>query len=109
MPTSVTGEEGGSLVYVRIAHLKGRRLVAICDEGILGKTFREGRLKLEVSEQFYKGSLLPMDEAVKLVVDSDIANLTGRSIVDAILREGLADRRAVITISGIPHLQILRL
>jgi hypothetical protein len=97
------------LVYVRTVDLRGRRLVAACDEKILGRTFREGRLRLEVSESFYKGALLSMDDAVKLVSDADIANLTGRAIVDAVLREGLADRRAVITVSGIPHLQILRL
>ena len=109
MPAAITaGDERGCLVYVRTVDFKGRRLVAVCDEDILGKTFREGRLKLEVSERFYKGMLTSMDEAVKLVSDADIANLAGRSIVDAVLRQGLADHKAVITISGIPHLQILR-
>lgn len=99
----------GSYVYVKTIVCKGQRLVAACDEDILGKTFREGKLKLEVTEQFYKGIRLSMDEAVKLIGDADIANLSGKSIVDAVLREGLADQRAVISISGVPHLQILKL
>ena len=109
MVESIVDVDKESYVYVKTIVCKGQRMIAACDEEILGKTFREGKLKLEVAERFYKGVRLSMDEAVKLIGDADIANLSGKSIVDAVLREGLADRRAVISISGIPHLQILKL
>lgn len=96
-------------VYVNIYQKKGEVLVAACDEELLGKTFKEGRLKLEVKEAFYKGSLKELPDAVRLIGNSDVANLVGRRIVGAVVEEGIADSRAVISIAGVPHLQIMRM
>ena len=96
-------------VYINIYQKKGEVLVAACDEELLGKTFKEGRLKLEVKEAFYKGSLKELSDAVRLISNSDVANLVGRRIVGAVVEEGIADSRAVISIAGVPHLQIMRM
>jgi hypothetical protein len=90
--------ENGSLV-----------LVAACDRNLIGKTFRRGRLRLEVRESFYGGSVATVAEAVKAMAEADVVNLVGHRAIDAALKAGLADSRAVMRIDGVPHLQIVKL
>ena len=96
-------------VYLNVISCKNQTIVAVCDEEILGKTFKEGKLKLEISNKFYKGSRVKLHEAIEFITNADIANLSGKSIVNSAIKNGLADRHAIIAVSGIPHLQILKL
>jgi hypothetical protein len=96
-------------VFLRVFKDSKRTLVAVCDSSILGKTFREGRLKLEVKADFYKGVLVSIPEALREINFADIANLAGNDIVDAAVREGFVDPSAIVQISGISHVQIVRL
>ena len=96
-------------VFLRIIKNTEQTLVAVCDTGILGETFREGKLKLEVKKDFYKGTLASIQEALRAVNSADIANLVGNQIVQAAVEEGYVDPSAVIRIGGISHVQILRL
>ncbi len=95
--------------YVKVIVSKGQKIVAACDEEILGRIFREGKLKLEINENFYKGYRITMDKAIELINNADIANLSGKTIVKAAVEYGLVDIRAITRISGIPHVQILKL
>ena len=84
-------------------------LVAICDQELLNKTFREGKLKLEVTKDFYGGSSCSIGEAVILINNTEQANLVGNKIIKEAVRNKLIDPRAVIYIDGIPHVQIMKL
>lgn len=84
-------------------------LVAVCDEEILGKTFKEGNLILDVNENFYKGELLPINEAINIVKKATIANLVGKNIVSKAIEEGLIHPEAVLRIKSIPHAQIVKM
>jgi hypothetical protein len=96
-------------IYLRIFKEKGFVIVAACDSGVLGKTFREGRLKLEVADRFYKGELCSIEEAVQALQAADIGNLVGGTVVKAAVENGLVDPAAVITIGGVPHVQIIKI
>lgn len=98
-----------SEVYCKVFSDSKYRLVAVCDTGLIGETLREGKLKLEVRPEFYKGSLSSIAEALREIGASDIANLVGESIVEAVVREGLVDPSAILRIAGVPHVQIVRL
>lgn len=84
-------------------------LVAACDTNIIGATFREGRLKLEVKAEFYKGVAASIPDALQTIGSADIANLVGKEMVEAAVRKGLVDPSVVLRIDGIPHVQIVRL
>ncbi len=84
-------------------------LVAICDPNLLGETFREGKLKLEVSPAFYGGNLTSFDDAMRALEKADIGNLVGLRVVEEAIRRGLVDPEAVIRIAGVPHVQVVRL
>ena len=84
-------------------------MVAICDFGLVGETFRQGKLKLDVKPDFYKGSISSFEEALHEIDTADIANLVGTGIVEAAVQKGLVAPSAVLRIAGIPHVQIIRL
>jgi hypothetical protein len=84
-------------------------LVAVCDSGLLGKTFREGKLKLEVKVDFYKGVVASIRDALQTIDTADIANLVGEEIVKAAVEKGLVNPSAIVRIGGIPHVQIVRM
>ncbi len=96
-------------VFLRIFKDAKHTLVAACDSDILGKTFHEGKLKLEVKPDFYRGTLVSVPEALREISFADIANLAGNDIVEAAVREGFVDPAAIVRISGISHVQIVRL
>jgi hypothetical protein len=98
-----------SEVSIKVFKDAKHTLVAVCDSDLLGETFREGKLKLEVKPDFYKGSAATITEALHLVNEADIANLVGKRIVEAAVKEGYVDPSAIIHIAGIPHVQIMRL
>jgi hypothetical protein len=83
--------------------------VAVCDIDLIGETFREGKLKLDVRPDFYKGRVSSIREALHEIDAADIANLVGKGIIEAAVREGLVDPSAIVRIAGVPHVQIVRL
>jgi hypothetical protein len=98
-----------SEVFLKVFKDSERTLVAVCDTGVLGETFREGKLKLEVKADFYRGVLASIPEALQAIDSADIANLVGNQIVQAAVREGFVNSSAIVRIGGISHVQIVRL
>lgn len=96
-------------IYVKVYHVHGEVLVAACDEGLLGKTFREGELKLEVRERFYKGELREAEELKALLDKATIANLVGEECVGKAVELGYVDEGRILRIEGIPHAQIAKM
>jgi len=97
------------LVYVK-KHLVGETLVvAICDHELLGKKLadEEKGITVYVDPAFYGGEVVSVEEALEVIKRASIANLLGKRIVEAAINEGLVLREAVISISGIPHAQVL--
>ncbi|MBS7625606.1 DUF424 family protein [Candidatus Bathyarchaeota archaeon] len=96
-------------VYVKVYMKDRQKLVAVCDSDLIGKTFREGKLKLEVTSKFYGGELVTASEALKQLLDADMGNLVGRNAVKMAVDSKLVDPDAIIYIAGIPHVQLLKL
>ncbi|HXY83220.1 MAG TPA: DUF424 family protein [Candidatus Saccharimonadales bacterium] len=96
-------------VFLKIFKDDKNTLVAVCDTGLIGETFREGKLKLEVKPGFYQGVTTTIEEALRVISAADIVNLVGKRIVDAALNAGLVSPSAVISIAGVKHVQIVRI
>ena len=84
-------------------------LLAACDEKLLGETLRDGKIVFKVGEEFYKGSKIPVDEAIELMEESTVVNLVGANIVNKAIEQGLVHPEAVLNICGVPHAQIVRM
>lgn len=96
-------------MFVRLHTHDGERLVAACDEDIIGMTFREGDARLTVHEGFYRGESLDEEAFVERLRIATVVNLTGDGVVGIAIREGLVSPDAVIEIGGVKHAQAVRL
>ncbi len=95
-------------VYVNLRRWGECVLLAMCDADLLGKTLKQGKIIFQVREEFYKGSLLGLEEAVDLIRQSTIVNMVGPRIVEKALEQQLVHPDAVLNIDGVPHAQIVR-
>lgn len=84
-------------------------ILSICDAEILGCTLREGKIVFRVTEEFYKGAEVELEEAVKMIENSTIVNMVGRNIVQKALEKGYIHPEAILNIEGVPHAQIVKL
>ncbi len=84
-------------------------MVAACDEDLLGRIFREGKLKLSLQTNFYGNATIELIEALVMLETADILNLVGQNIVRAAIDRGLVHPHAVISIAGVPHVQVMKL
>ena len=92
-------------VYLR-EYTPGReRLIAICDQEILGQIFREGKLILNVSPKFYSGELVELSYAISRISHSTIANLVGNRIVNAAIKAELIHPDGIAKVEGVAHAQ----
>ncbi len=98
-----------ALVYVKVFIVNREVLVAACDREVLGKVFREGNIVLNVSEEFYKGELVTLTEALNVIKKATIANLVGRNIISKAIEKGLVHPEAVIYVDKVPHAQIVKM
>lgn len=78
-------------------------IVAMCDANLLGKTFREGKFRLHVSGEFYDGTRVSLEEGFAQIGEATVINLTGATVVERAVKEGVVHRDAIIQVSGVPH------
>ncbi|MCL2607328.1 MAG: DUF424 family protein [Methanomassiliicoccaceae archaeon] len=91
------------MIFIKI-HVRGtERILAACDEELLGKTFREKEMCLKVSETFYRGELISEDVLCERMKSVTIMNLVGERCVAAAQKAGYIS--AVVTIDGVKHAQ----
>lgn len=85
----------------------GRKVIAACDKGMIGKVFSEGSKQLDVKSSFYDGD--EMDGA-KLIDEIKKGpchlNIVGKESVEFCINKRLVDPKNVIKIKGIPHAQV---
>jgi hypothetical protein len=97
------------MITVRV-HRHGRELVvAACDKELIGKTLREGQLKLDVSESFYEGEDADEDLLVNRLSLATVANLVGKKTVAIAAKHEFISEEGVILIAGVPHAQMVRM
>ena len=84
-------------------------LLAVCDEELLGEILRDGKIVFNISEEFYKGTKIPVEEAIALMSESTIVNMVGPIIVKNAIEQGLVHPEAVLEICGVPHAQIVKM
>jgi len=88
--------------------LEGCVLLAMCDADLLGKTLKQGKIVFHIREEFYKGSLMRLEEAVGLIRQSTIVNMVGQRIVRKAVEEGWIHPDAILEIEGVPHAQVVK-
>lgn len=96
-------------MYVRIHTHGDERIVAACDEDIVGMTFEGNGAKLTVHREFYVGEPLSEEAFIERLKIATIINLTGNGVVGIALREGFVSPDSVMEIGGVRHAQAVTL
>ncbi len=96
-------------VYAKVRKWGKCLLLAACDVEMLGEILRDGKIVFKISEEFYKGPKMPVDEVIELMEESTIVNLVGKNIVNKAIEKGMVHPEAVLKICGVPHAQIVKI
>ncbi|NLN71867.1 MAG: DUF424 family protein [Thermoplasmatales archaeon] len=97
------------MIAVRIHAGKEDMLLAACDEDLIGREFREGKMRLRVSGEFYMGELITEEMLAERMRSASIFNLVGERTVAVAVEQGLVDSDCIIVIDGIKHAQAVKL
>ena len=95
-------------VYAKIKKDGKTVILAICDADILGRTLKEGKIVFKISNDFYNGQKISVEQAVSMIENSTIINLIGNSCVEKAIENGFIHPEAVLKIEGISHAQIVK-
>ena len=95
-------------MYIKIYETEESVLVAVCDRDLIGNTYRDPGLKLEVTEEFYKGELVDAARVQAVLLEATTANIVGEQSIAAAISCGAIDQECVIVIGGVPHAQMFR-
>jgi len=92
-------------------HSSYRRIVAICDNELLGKKFEEGKKAIEIKESFFKGEEKTEKEILQIIEehsgDDATFNIVGKDSVNIALKSGLVQPEGIIRIQDVPIALVL--
>jgi hypothetical protein len=84
-------------------------LIGACDDHLLGKKYKEGKLHLHVDKQFYGAKKISKESLRLYLKNATIANLVGETCVSIAIEMGLVDPSCVLYIDGVAHAQMVRM
>jgi hypothetical protein len=85
------------------------RLVAVCDDDVLGETFDNDGIPFKVTEEFYDGERADEERVVASLARARVANIVGPRSVDIAVEHGFVEETNVLDLGGTTHAQLVRL
>ena len=95
-------------VYVKIRKQGKNVLLSICDENLIGRTLTEGKIVFKITNEFYYGKKISVEQAISMIENSTIVNLVGNICVEKAIKKGFVHPEAILKIEGISHAQIVK-
>lgn len=92
---------------MKVYRVEREVVVAVCDSDIVGKTFREGEVKIEVKESFYGDVDVDEEDVRRALKVATIANITGKRAVKIAIEMGIVDESNVLKIGECWHAQMV--
>jgi hypothetical protein len=97
------------MISVKVYQQGDDIVIGACDEHLLGKKFRNGKLQIDVAKHFSDGERIDKKTLKKFLLDATIANLVGKETVKCAIELGLVDSDCILKIRGVPHAQIVHM
>ena len=101
------------MIYLKLHEAEEKLMVAMCDEGLIGKILEEGDLVIDLKaySDFYKGELLSPAEARFRVDSSKVysSNVVGEESVKAAIDLELIEKENVMIVKGVPFAQSFKM
>src|SRR5207247_3215130 len=93
-------------IRMKVYHQGKETLVAAADADLVGKTFREGKFKIEVGK-FYEGDVVWEDGFISTLKLATIGNFVGQETIEAAMRAGFVSDGGILWIDAVPHAQFV--
>ena len=94
------------IVKVHQTH-EGKKIVAVCDEELIGKKLKEKNIQLDLSSEFYNGKKKSEEDILKFFDDAYIVNLVGKKAVNLGKKAGIVLEENIIYVKKTPHTQAI--
>ena len=92
-------------------HEAYRKIVAVCDSDLIGKTFSEGKRQIELHPHFFQGEEKSHEEVLEILNDMDkedaTFNLVGKESVECALKANIISKEGIIHIDNVPVALVL--
>ncbi len=89
-------------VYLKVHFMNELETVACCDEDLLNQVFKEGNLRIEISNQFFGGKLIDLEDAISILKESASFNIVGEKIVEKAINCKILLKEGIGIIDGVP-------
>ncbi len=98
-------------MFLKIHDSGNGRIVAVCDEGLIGKVLedKQTRMDLDKYRSFYVGDKADAGAVKKALGKFSSANAVGKESVSVVLSMGLAGKDDVMYIKRTPYIQVYSL
>jgi len=99
------------MMYLKIHESQRGRIVAVCDEELIGKVLKGDDVELDLDRyrSFYIGEKADDEQVRQALKRFDSANLVGKDSIEVALAMGLAGKGDVTYIKKTPYMQIYKL
>jgi len=94
------------IVKVHQTH-EGKKIIAVCDEELIGKKLKEKNIQLDLSSEFYNGEKKSENDILNLFDGAHIVNLVGKKAVNLGKKAGIASEENTLYVQKIPHIQAI--
>ena len=92
-------------------HSSYRQVIVICDKELIGKKFEQGKLSLEITENFFKGEEKSEQEILRMIeiaaAEDATFNIVGEKSVALSLKAGIIKQEGIMRIQSVPVALIL--
>ena len=95
------------MIAIRSYNRDTEMLLAACDEELIGRTFREGKMKLTVSKIFYCSETIDESMLGEKMMRATSMNLVGARTIGIAKDLGLVGD--TLMIEGVEHAQVVRM
>ena len=98
-------------MYMKIHETRLGKIVAVCDDDIIGKILTEKDTVLDLAKykDFYKGKKSTPEEIKFALNGFSSANIVGKNSVEIIISTGLASHDHIKFVQQVPYIQIYNL
>lgn len=94
-------------MIVKIHSVKGKKIIAIIDDDLIGKRIEEGRLQLDCAADFYIGEEKSEEEIKRMAQGAYILNIVGEKSIQWCQKQNWIDQKNIIRIGNVPHAEVL--
>ena len=88
--------------YIKVHTKQQHQVVAVCDESCLGKKIKGDDFSYDVSENFFNGQLVSVEDALKILQRSGNFNAVGKNVINGLIQLGVIHESGSVVIDDIP-------